>query len=261
MKTAVVANEKGGVGKSTTAFHLAHFLAAQGRRTLLIDLDAQQAAVSEPTRVHASSTDAIALFDTPTTIPPAAAGKLTLAARTRQLEGVELQDAAEMVETFAASLRLCAEDYDCAVIDCPPASGVRTIAALYAADMMVAPIQLHETSIEAVGSVLSHVEAVCLRFGKPVPDWTRQRPLLVSGFDTRSVRQRAWFGELAHKVGRIVIEGKVQSRDAYARTWAEGVPVWELRDASGRVSSGIKAASDEMRGVMGEVERMMEMGR
>ena len=102
------------------------------------------------------------------------------------------------------------------------------------------------------------ITAVCSHYGKPWPDLTRQRPLLVSRYDTHSPRQRALFEDLLHKVGRIVVEGAIVSRDAYARYRADACPVWNMRDRAVRMSSSIKQAADEMRAVLSEIERMME---
>lgn len=252
-----VANEKGGVGKTTLAFHAAHKL-SEKRRVLVIDLDQQQAALSEPMQAFASSADAISLFSEPCIIP--SRGRLTIASRTRQLEAIEREDAAEMAETFLASLRLNADEYDCIVIDTPPAFGVRTAAALLAADLVIAPIEMNEASLEAAQSVVDTIAVVCERFGKEAPDLTAQRPLLVSRYSTHSPRQRALFEELAHRVGRIVVDGAIVSRDAYARYRADACPVWDMRDGAGRISASIKAASDEMRRTIDEIERMMAFG-
>ncbi len=255
MRVLISANEKGGVGKTTLAFHAAHKL-SEKRRVLVIDLDQQQSALTEPMRAYASPVDAISMFAEPTVIP--SIGPITLASRTRQLEALEREDPAEMAETFRASLRLCAEHYDAVVIDTPPAFGVRTSAALLVADLVIAPIELNEASLEAVQSVVDTITAVCSHYGKPWPDLTRQRPLLVSRYDTHSPRQRALFEDLSHKVGRIVVEGAIVSRDAYARYRADACPVWNMRDRAGRMSSSIKQAADEMRTVLSEIERMME---
>jgi chromosome partitioning protein len=251
----VIANEKGGVGKTTTAYHAAHKL-AEKRRVLVIDLDQQASALTEPLRAFASSVSAIDLFAEPTLVPPV--GPLTLAPRTRQLEVLERENLAELGETFRASLRLNAEHYDAIVIDTPPAFGVRTNAALLVADLVVAPIELNEASLEAVQSVVDCIAAVCRAFGKPMPDLTRRRPLLVSRYSRHSPRQRALFEDLSSRVGKIVIDGAVVSRDAYARYRAEERPVWDMRDARGHLSTSLREASDEMRGVLDEVERMME---
>lgn len=255
MKVLTVAQEKGGVGKTTIAAHAAWKLAERGR-TLVIDLDQQQAALSEVFLPFASSATAIHLFAEPTLIP--SVGALTLAARTRQLEAIEREDPAEMVEMFRASLRLCAEHYEFVVLDTPPAFGTRTAAAIAVADLVISPIELNEASLEAVQSVVDTITTVCALYDKAPPDLTRQKPLLVSRYDTHSPRQRALFEDLASKVGRIVVDGAIVSRDAYAKYRSERCPVWDMRDASGRISSSIKTASEEVRRVLTEVERMLE---
>jgi chromosome partitioning protein len=255
VRVLTIANEKGGVGKTTAAFHAAHKL-AETRRVLVVDLDQQQSALSEPMRAHAAPVNAIGLFAEPTMVPPV--GTITLAPRTRQLEAIERESLAEMGQTFRESLRRCAEHYDAIVIDTPPAFGVRTNAALLSADLVISPIELNEASLEAVQSVVDSISAVCRAFGKPMPGLARRRPLLVRRYSTHSPRQRALFEELAARVGKIVIDGAVVSRDAYARYRAEARPVWEMRDAHGRMSSSIREAADEIRAVLGAIERMME---
>lgn len=254
LRVLVIANEKGGVGKTTTAFHAAHKL-AERHRVLVIDLDQQASALSEPLRAFASGVAAIDLFAEPTAVPPV--GALTLAPRTRQLEVIERESLAEMGATFRDSLRRCEGVYDVVVIDTPPAFGVRTNAALLCADLVVAPIELHEASLEAVRSVTDSIAAVCEHFGREMPDFTRQRPLLVSRFSRHSARQRALFEDLSLRVGRIVIDGAVIARDAYARYRAEERPVWDMRDGRGRISTSIREASEEIRGVLTTIEGMM----
>lgn len=256
MKILTVANEKGGVGKSMLSFHAAHYFAAQERTTLLVDLDQQQAAVTEAVLAYASPTDAIALFAGPATVEPV--GNLTVAARTRQLEAIERESVREMATTFRDNLRAMAGVYEFVVIDTPPAHGVRTAAGLLAADLVVSPIELNEASLEAVQSVMDNLATVCAAFGKPMPDLTRQRPLLVSRYSTHSRRQRALFEELAGRVGKIVIDGAIVARDAYARYRAEQKPVWDMRDDAGRMTRSTRDAADEIRAVLGRVEAMME---
>ncbi|GAC1348536.1 MAG: hypothetical protein NVSMB18_36980 [Acetobacteraceae bacterium] len=255
LRVLVIANEKGGVGKTTAALHAAHHL-AETRRVLVIDLDQQQSALSEPMRAYASPVAAIDLFAEPTLVPPL--GPLTLAPRTRQLEAIEHEPAAEMIEAFRASLRLNAPHYDAIVIDTPPAFGVRTNAALLAADLVVSPIELNEASLGAVQSVMDCIAAAYRAFGRTLPDFTRKRPLLISRFSTHSPRQRALFEELSSRVGKIVIEGAIVARDAYARCHAEECPVWHIRDDRGRLPDGARKAATEIRAVLDQVARMME---
>lgn len=255
MKVVTVAQPKGGTGKSNVSLHLAHGL-ADAYRVLVVDLDPQQAALSEPMAAYASDTPAAALFAEPTEVKPV--GRITLLPRSEHLAGVERESLDEMARNLLASLRASAAHYDRVVFDTPPAHGNSVAAAILAADLIVSPIELQEASLNAVENAVGTIFGVCDHFNKPRPDLTVKRPLLVSRFNRHSIRQRALFKDLALQVGQIVIEGVVVTRDAYARAHAEAKPVWDLRDAAGRFSPTLKEAAAEMRGVLAQCERMME---
>ncbi len=255
MRTITVAQAKGGTGKTNLALHLAHHF-RDTRRVLVIDLDPQQAALSEPMAAYASDTPAAVLFVERTEVRPV--GAITLLPRSGHLAGVEREDMDTMAGNFVASLQANAAHYDVCVIDTPPAQGTAVAAAILAADLVVSPVELQEASLKAVQSVVDTIAGVMGHFGKPMPDLTRKRPFLVSRFNRHSARQRDLFQQLAETVGRIVIDGAVVTRDAYARAHAEARPVWDLRDHRGQISAAIKEASTEMRGVLAQCERMME---
>lgn len=255
MRTITVAQAKGGTGKTNLALHLAHHF-RDGRRVLVVDLDPQQAALSEPLAAYASATPAAALFVELAEVEPV--GPITLLPRSGHLSGVERENLDAMARNFVASLQANASRYDVCVIDTPPAQGTGVAAAILAADLVVSPVELQEASLNAVQSVVDTIAGVMGHFGKPMPDLTRKRPFLVSRFNRHSARQRDLFRQLAETVGRIVIDGAVVTRDAYARAHAEARPVWDLRDQRGQVSAAIKEASTEMRGVLAQCERMME---
>lgn len=256
MRCVAVVQAKGGTGKTNLAMHLAHHF-GRSRRVLVVDLDPQQAALSEPMAAYASGVPAAALFAEATQVRPT--GQITLVARSAHLAGVEREGLDEMAETFLASLRASAAHYDAVVIDTPPAQGTAVACAILAADLVVAPIELQEASLNAVQAVVDAIAAVKGHFNRPMPDLTVKRPLLVSRFTRHSARQRALFQTLAEQVGQIVIEGAVVTRDHYARAHAEGKPVWDLRDARGQISASLKEAAAEMRAVVAQCERMMEM--
>lgn len=255
MKVVTIAQPKGGTGKTNVAMHTA-FAAAETRRVLVVDLDPQQAALSEPMGAFASDIPAAALFAEPTEVKPV--GRITLVPRSEHLAGIEREKLEEMAENFLASLRANAAHYDLVVIDTAPHHGSAVAAAILAADLIVSPIELQEASLNAVESAVGTIFGVCDHFGKPRPDLTRKRPLLVSRFSRTSLRQRELFQQLAQVVGKIVIDGAIVTRDAYARAHAEAKPVWDLRDKRGQFSGTIKEAATEMRAVLAECERMME---
>ena len=167
MRTITVAQAKGGTGKTNVAYHIAHAL-AEKRRVLVIDLDPQQAALSEPLAAYASATPAAALFVEPTEVEPV--GPITLLPRSGHLSGVEREDLDAMARNFIASLRTNANRYDVCVIDTPPAQGTGMAAAILAADLVVSPVELQEASLNAVQSVVDTIAPISRQAISGSPD-------------------------------------------------------------------------------------------
>lgn len=159
MKTLVLANQKGGVGKTAVATLLAHYLAARGFRTLVIDLD-HQANLTRPLRVSgkpvvsASTADKV-LTDAGTSVEDA---PFVLMPSSQAL--LALERAREFHNTFATNLRdfLRAMDdrFDFCIIDTNPNPDIRVVAALVSADFALSPIQLNQESIEGIRALLTH---------------------------------------------------------------------------------------------------------
>ncbi len=162
-----VANQKGGVGKTTTAVNLGAALAELGYRVLVVDLDPQGNATTGlgiNARNLQSSIYDVLLNELPLDdcIEPTAVRNLFLAPATIDLAGAEI----ELVPAFSRELRLrralveLGDEYDFTMIDCPPSLGLLTVNGLAAATEVVVPIQCEYYALEGLSQLLRNVELV-----------------------------------------------------------------------------------------------------
>ena len=166
-RIVAIANQKGGVGKSTTAINLGAALALQGERILLVDLDPQGNTSSglgiDRTAIDLSTYD-ILINDTPVedVVEATSVRDLFVVPATIKLAGAEI----ELVSIFSREMRLrraldaLAQDYDFMLIDCPPSLGLLTVNGLAAADEVMIPIQCEYYALEGVSQLLGNIERV-----------------------------------------------------------------------------------------------------
>jgi chromosome partitioning protein len=162
-----IANQKGGVGKSTTAINLGAGLAFQGERVLIIDLDPQGNTSSGlgvdrstiDTSTYEVLVDDVAIADV---LEPTSVRGLHVVPATIELAGAEI----ELVSMFSRELRLkqalvgIVDDYDFILIDCPPSLGLLTINGLAAADEVLIPIQCEYYALEGVSQLTRNIDLV-----------------------------------------------------------------------------------------------------
>lgn len=171
MIRVAIANQKGGVGKTTTAINIATAMAAIGWKTLLIDLDPQGNAstgigIDAPSRVR--STYDVLVDEAPIAecIVPTRIPGLDVVPATVDLSGAEIELVA--VENRTDRLRnALAHDgsaHDICFIDCPPSLGLLTLNALAAADTLLVPLQCEFFALEGLSQLLQTVERVQQRF-------------------------------------------------------------------------------------------------
>ena len=162
-----IANQKGGVGKSTTTINLGAGLAYQGERVLLVDLDPQGNTTSglgiDRAAIEYSTYDLlvedVAVDDV---VEPSSVRDLFVVPATIELAGAEI----ELVSMFSREARLgnalepIVDDYDFVLVDCPPSLGLLTVNGLAAADEVLIPIQCEYYALEGVSQLMKNIQLV-----------------------------------------------------------------------------------------------------
>jgi chromosome partitioning protein len=216
-----VANQKGGVGKTTTAVNLGASLAHLGHRTLVVDLDPQGNAstgLGLDTRNLEHSMYDVIMHELPLEdcVEPTSMKHLFVAPASLDLAGAEI----ELVPAFSRELRLrraldvVKDDYEFFLIDCPPSLGLLTVNGLAAAGEVLVPIQCEYYALEGLGQLLRNVDLVRRSLN---PELEVSTIVLVM-YDARTklsdqvvAEVRAHFGE---KVCRTIIPRTVRLSEA-----------------------------------------------
>jgi chromosome partitioning protein len=171
-RVVAITNQKGGVGKTTTAVNLAASLAAAERRTLLVDADPQGNATSgvgiERERITASLYEAL-LEGRPLTgsrFPHVHFSRLDVIPATQDLVGAELELVTRPARETALrrALRDVRDEYDYVIVDCPPSLGLLTLNVLTAADSVIIPIQCEYYALEGLSQLLNTIKLVQRNF-------------------------------------------------------------------------------------------------
>ena len=209
MKTIVVANQKGGVGKTTVARHMAFYAMENGLRTLVVDLDPQQN--FSKTFLHlcehnygeeAAAAQALVAADLfekkpPKREPLRCADTLDLVQATPELLDVPSMPIEAMTLPRAALARL-GDNYDVCIIDTPPTLGHELYAALIAADGVVCTCTLDQDAIDGLGALFGSISTVKEQRWNTGVSLLGVLPTLVM---RRSVTEQKWLDQLREELG------------------------------------------------------------
>ena len=228
-KVIAIANQKGGVGKTTTAINLAASLAVLEKKVLIIDADPQANTTSglnfspDNDQKRTLYEVLIGAIDIRDTLIQTEIANLHMIPSHINLVGAEIEmlgdDNRESV--LKEALAPLKNDYDYIIIDCSPSLGLITVNSLTAADSIIIPVQPEFFALEGLGKLLQTIRLVQ---GKPNPDLTIEG-FLVTMFDGRTKVHNQVLGELREHFGDMVFNTIIQRNIRLSEAPSHGKPI------------------------------------
>ena len=248
-----VANQKGGVAKTTTAVNLAASLAKLKKRVLLIDLDSQGNATMgsgvQKNELNCTIADVLLGDATLTTAIEKTAALYQVVGSNRELSGVELAIAEQSEREFILrnALHDCADQFDFIVIDCAPSLSLITVNALCAAQYVLIPMQCEYYALEGLADLCQTIE----RIKQTLNPQLEILGVLRTMFDGRNALARDVSEELIAFFGAKVFETVIPRNVRLAEAPAHGMPVIYFEKSSKGAVAYLSFAAEVLKRLKG----------
>lgn len=237
MKILAVANQKGGVGKSTLTVHLAYAALESGLRVLLVDMDKQGSLSLTFTPADGAAPGIVAssLFDAiPNTgQPEAITDKLAIVRADKGLLAIDKAEN-QAIRLPGAALRRFEKDYDLCLIDTPPLLGIRLMASLAASDYVITPVSVGLYELAGVADLMQTIQVVRTKGFNPR---LKHIGILPMKTNTRSAEERQALATLRERYGAAILPEGLPERAPVRKAIAQRRPVWVSTKGAGHLKA------------------------